>query len=183
MDKTTRTEYRRIYLIEDLPEPLTRADRHLQFFDNYIANTRMRIRSIRVPETKAWEWILQQRVWSNESKNLACEIAEIRLNEAEHTQFELFEGSEIRKNRYFLTLGGREFEFDVYLGGLWGLNRASVRFEDPDDAESFKSPGGEFLDVSGNLFFRDENLVNMKFADVQEAVAAMMQSENAASVN
>ena len=35
MDKTYRNEFRRRYLIEALPDPLTRASRHLQLFDNY----------------------------------------------------------------------------------------------------------------------------------------------------
>ena len=60
MDKTARTETRRIFLLHNLPEPLTRASRHLQIFDNYIENTRLRLRSVRIPETKTWTWILQQ---------------------------------------------------------------------------------------------------------------------------
>ena len=60
MNKTSRTELRRVFLLENLPKPLTRASRHLQIFDNYIENTRLRLRSVRVPETKDWTWILQQ---------------------------------------------------------------------------------------------------------------------------
>src|SRR5687767_12545773 len=100
MDKTARTEMSRSFLIEGLPDPLTRASAHIQIFDNYIPETRLRIRSVRDPETAAWTRILQQR-WPA-GDNLACmKVAEIYLNEAEHARFEIFEGSEIRKNRYF----------------------------------------------------------------------------------
>jgi hypothetical protein len=43
-DKTAQTELHRIFLIEGLPDPLTPASAHLQLFDNYIENTRLRIR-------------------------------------------------------------------------------------------------------------------------------------------
>ena len=52
----------------------------------------------------------------------ALKVGEIYLNEAEHARFELFEGTEIRKNRYFHEFDGRLCSFDVYLGPLWGLN-------------------------------------------------------------
>ena len=128
MDKTYRNEFRRLFLLEHLPEPLTRSDAHLQIFDNYIENTRLRQRSVRVPETKEWNWIFQQRFATDEDS--ACwKIAEIHLNETEYHLFEQFEGREIRKNRYFYESDGRRIEIDVFLGNLWGLNLARVCFE------------------------------------------------------
>jgi len=138
MDKTYRTELRRVFLIKDLPAPLTRASRHWQIFDNYIEETRLRLRSIRIPETKQWIWILQQR---SPLENLSnWQISEIYLNETEHAAFEIFEGrevkknekvqtNEIRKNRYFCDFDNRQIEIDVFLGELWGLNLATVKFE------------------------------------------------------
>ena len=60
-DNTTRTELHRTFLIEGLPEPLERKSSHLQLFDNYIHETRLRLRSVRVPETKEWTLLLQNR--------------------------------------------------------------------------------------------------------------------------
>lgn len=173
MNKTDITEYRRFYLIESLPEPLTRASEHVQFFDNYIANTRMRIRSIRFPETKAWEWLMQQRDWADPENSRVCRVSDIHLNETEHAQFETFEGTEIRKNRYSLEIGGRVFEFDVYLGKLWGLNRAAVSFDSLGDLNAFQHPGDEYLEVTDNPFFRDENIVELTFEDIQTEVARL----------
>jgi hypothetical protein len=95
MNKTHRTESRRVFLIEGLPEPLTRASRHLQIFDNYIENTRLRLRSVRAPETKVWTWILQQRESLEDLSQWG--ISEIYLNETEHAAFEIFEGREVQK--------------------------------------------------------------------------------------
>ncbi len=88
MDKTYETELRRVFLIEDLPAPLTRASRHLQIFDNYIERTRLRLRSVRVPETKQWTWVLQQRIALADLSQ--WKVSEIHLNEAEHAAFEIF---------------------------------------------------------------------------------------------
>lgn len=174
MNKTGRTEYRRYYLIESLPEPLTRASEHVQFFDNYIANTRIRIRTIRFPDTKAWQWLMQQRDWAEPESNRVCRVSDMELNEAEHAQFETFEGTEIRKNRYTIEIGGRHFSFDVYLGKLWGLNRAAVSFNSFEELNAFPHPGDAYLEVTDNPFFRDENIVELTFEDIQTAVARMM---------
>jgi len=177
MNKTDRTELRRVFLIEDLPAPLKRASRHLQIFDNYIENTRLRLRSVRIPETKEWTWILQQR------EPLAVDlsewkISEIFLNEAEHAAFEIFEGrevranervetNEIRKNRYFFESNREQIEIDVFLGELWGLNLAKVYFENLEELREYELPPFAILEVTNIEFFVGKNLVGKAFADVQ----------------
>lgn len=170
MDKAYRTEFRRKFLIEALPEPLTRASRHLQLFDNYIANTRLRIRSVRDPETKAWTWILQQRTSAETGKLCPMKVAEIHFNEAEHAVFETFEGEEIRKNRYFHDFDGMSFAFDLYLGRLWGLNIASVEFTDLASLDAYEPPRFAIYEITNDQFFLGENLVSRKFEDVQAEV-------------
>lgn len=177
MNKTHQTKLRRVFLIENLPAPLTRADYHHQIFDNYIENTRLRLRSVRVPETKQWTWILQQR--EPLAADLAqWKIAEIYLNETEHQAFEIFEGrevcanerietNEIRKNRYFYDYNEKKIEIDLFLGGLWGLILAQVDFDDLEELNSFEVPAFAVLEVTNNKFFLGENLIGKTFADVQ----------------
>lgn len=183
MDKTYRTERHRAFLIQGLPEPLKPASSHLQIFDNYIENTRLRLRSMRSPETKEWTFILQQR-FPVEAKQGLWKIAEIYLNEAEHAAFEIFEGreikrnervesNEIRKNRYFLELDRKIMDVDVFLGDLYGLNIAKVVFEDEKEFEDFEIPPFVIAEITGNLFFAGENLVGKKFADIQNEFARM----------
>lgn len=171
-DKTFRTELHRTFLIESLPEPLTRAGTHLQIFDNYIHETRLRLRSIRVPETKEWTLFMQKRVSMGEYGG-EWRIEEIELSESEYEHFKPFEGSEIRKNRYSEEFGGRRFEFDVYLGALWGLNRARVSFADRSEAEAFAAPAFAVMEVTDVAFFDDANLVNCRFEDVQAEMAGV----------
>ena len=176
MNKTSRTELRRVFLVRNLPEPLTRASRHLQIFDNYIENTRLRLRSVRVPETKAWTWILQQIEFSEDL--LKREVTEVFLNETEHAAFEIFEGrevrknervetNEIRKNRYFYDFNGAEIEIDVFLGELWGFITAQIYFENEEAMKLFNAPPFTVAEVSENEFFVGQNLLGKTFADVQ----------------
>lgn len=167
-DKTYRTELHRTFLIEALPEPLTPRSAHLQLFDNYIHETRLRLRSIRVPETKEWTHILQQRFPVDPEHRGEWRYAEIYLSDAEYEHFKPFEGNEIRKNRYFHEYDGRMFAFDIYLGQqLWGLNRTRVEFTSFDDLAGFEPPPWAVIEVTNNAFFDDANLVNRSFSDVQ----------------
>jgi CYTH domain-containing protein len=171
MDKTNRTESHRSFLIEGLPEPLTRASAHIQIFDNYIPETRLRVRSLRDPETATWTRILQQRFPVREGELSNMKLAEIYLNDAEYARFEIFEGSEIRKNRYFHEFDGRSFAFDVFLGKLWGLNISRVEFDSQDDLERFEPPPFAVLEITNDPFFLGENLVTKGFEDVRNEVS------------
>jgi CYTH domain-containing protein len=172
MDKTYKTDLFRTFLIDALPAPLTPASGHIQIFDNYIANTRMRLRSIRVPETKEWSRVLQQRFRVGEELS-HWKVAEIHLNDAEYAQLQIFEGTEIRKNRYFHEFDTRMAAFDVYLGPLWGVNRARVEFENETELEDFPVPPFAAFEITNDPFFDDANLVNQKFEDVKEAVSKL----------
>ena len=181
MDKTYRTELRRIFLIEALPEPLTRASAHIQLFDNYIAGTRLRLRSVRDPESRDWNRILQQHTPASENDLSAWKVAEIYLNEAEYAHFEIFEGTEIRKNRYFHEFSGKMISFDVYLGKLWGLNIAIVEFEEKSEMENFVVPSFAAFEVTNDVFFTGSSLVEKKFDEIQSHLAAIDAQPIAAS--
>ena len=170
MNKTAQTELHRLFLIEGLPEPLTPASSHLQLFDNYIENTRIRLRNIREPYSRSWTRILQQRFPANDEQYAVSKLAEIYLNDAEYAAFERFEGREIRKNRYFHEFDRASFVFDVYLGGLWGLNTARVDFETREQLATFAAPAFAVFEVTNDPFFAGENLVGKKFDDVREEV-------------
>ncbi|MDQ3373024.1 MAG: hypothetical protein M3521_03930 [Acidobacteriota bacterium] len=176
MDKAYEIELRRVFLLQNLPEPLTRASRHLQIFDNYIENTRLRLRSIRSPETKEWTWILEQRFPLEDLSQWA--VSKIRLDENEHAVFEQFEGreiqknekiqtNEIRKNRYFYEISEQQFEIDLFLGELWGLILAQIVFQTAEEMREMKTPPFAVSEVTGNEFFIGKNLVGKTFADVQ----------------
>ena len=169
MDKTAHSVIRRTFLIEGLPEPLTPASSHLQLFDNYIHNTRLRVRNIRIPETKEWRHILQQVSATGQGGILR--FSEIYLNDEEYAVFERFEGREIRINRYFHEFDGREYTFDVYLGGLWGLTEAKLDFRSTEEAERYEPPPFAVFEVTSDEFFMGASLVDKKFEDVRARLA------------
>ena len=175
-DNSFRTELNRSFLIDGLPEPLERKSWHLQLFDNYIHETRLRLRSVRVPETKEWTLLLQKRYPAGEYES-EWRIEQIELTASEYEHFKPFEGNEIRKNRYFEEFDGRRFEFDVYLGPLWGLNRARVEFESREEMESFAAPDLTILEITDVPFFDDANLVNCIFEDVLGEVERILNKK------
>ncbi len=176
MNKTAQTELHRLFLVEKLPEPLTPASSHLQIFDNYVENTRIRLRQIRDPYTKAWTRVLQQRFPFDESHGTVSKIAEMYLNDSEYAALERFEGREIRKNRYFHEIDQVSVAFDIFLGPLWGLNTARVDFETVDAMQNYIPPPIFIFEVSNDPFFAGESLVQKKFEDVQNEVARLGQS-------
>ncbi|HKX84120.1 MAG TPA: hypothetical protein VJL58_07870 [Pyrinomonadaceae bacterium] len=173
MNKIAPIEYGRLFLLEGLPDPLTRASAHIQLFDNYIEHTRLRLRAVRDPETKGWTRILQQRINLDHDAAGSLKTSEIYLNDDEYAQFEHFEGNEIRKNRYFHEFDGRMIAFDIYLGKLWGLNTAYVGFQSPVEQRIYEPPPFVVFEVTGDGFFLGENLVGKEFADVQAQVAKL----------
>src|SRR6478672_1670433 len=170
MNKTALTQFRRLFLIERLPEPLEPKSAHLQIFDNYIDGTRLRLRLIRDPRSRDWTRILQQHTFHNVDLS-DTKVAEIHLNESEYSNFEQFEGREIRKNRYFHEFGQVNFVFDVYLGDLWGLNSALIEFESKDSMQKFDPPPFAVFEVTNDPFFLGKSLVGKTFEDIRTRVA------------
>ena len=171
MDKTYQTDFRRTFLINGLPEPLTPATSHLQIFDNYIENTRLRLRSIRVPEEKSWTYILEQRFPLKKEDLSVWKTSQVFLNESEYKKLEIFKDREIRKNRYYYDLDEKQSALDVYLGKLWGLNLMNVHFEDAEEMKNFELPPFVVFEVTNYRFFTGENLVDKNFEAVREEFA------------
>ena len=170
MNKTAQTELHRLFLIDGLPEPLTAASSHLQIFDNYIENTRIRLRSIRDPYSNTWTRILQQRFTITDSETPITKLAEIHLNDTEYRAFERFKGREIRKNRYFHEFDRISVAFDVYLGNQLGLNTAKIDYETHEQMESYTPTPFMIFEITNDQFFAGANLVERSFFDIQDEI-------------
>jgi CYTH domain-containing protein len=170
MNKTAQTELHRLFLVERLPDPLTPASSHLQIFDNYIAGTRLRLRRIRDPYSQLWTRLLQQRFPIHQEIGGETKLVEMHLDDHEYAVLERFEGREIRKNRYFHEYDRIMFTFDIYLGGLWGLNTARVDFTDLVKMSEFVPPPFAIIEVTDFNFFDGKTLVDKTFGDVQSEV-------------
>src|SRR3990172_143652 len=119
--KYARLERERRYLLQDLPEGLTRVSRHLQITDNYITGTRLRLRKVRDPQANKWTVKFTQKFAPDESDLSRTLITNMYLNVLEAETLSVFEANEIRKNRYPFVFEGRTFAIDLYLGELFGL--------------------------------------------------------------
>ncbi len=170
-DNSYTTIFRKVYLFSELPEPLIPASEHIQLFDNYLPETGLRLRSIRIPETKAWRYFFEQERTEFAAVR-SIKRAAMELDEKEYAHLQMFEGNEIRKNRYFAELNGRPATLDIHLGDLWGLNIATVEFADEGEALAYQKPEIAVVDVSADAFFSGPNLVQLKFADVQAHLAS-----------
>ena len=173
MDKTAHTELHRLFLIDKLPEPLSPASSHLQLFDNYIPNTRIRLRKIRDPYSKAWTRVLQQRSSGSDGTRAITKLAEIYLNEQEYAVFERFEGREVRKNRYFHEFDLVTYAFDLYLGDLWGLHTARVDFGTIGEMDEFEPPSFAVYELTNDPLFEGSNLVGRSFDEIRQELARL----------
>src|SRR6266478_8574069 len=93
--KYARVERERRYLLQDLPEGLTRASKHVQITDNYITGTRLRLRKIRDPETNKWTLKLTQKFALNQTDLSRTIITNVYLNATEYNTLAVFEANEI----------------------------------------------------------------------------------------
>ena len=168
--KYARIERERRYLLQDLPEGLSRADHHLQITDNYITGTRLRIRKVRDPKTNKWVVKFTQKFAPDPRDLSRTIITNTYLNATEAELLSVFEANEIRKNRYYFEYQGRKFSIDMFLGDLFGLVLAETSFESDEDSEAFSAPPFALADVTKNELFTGGKLSEMRFEDVRDAI-------------
>jgi CYTH domain-containing protein len=169
--KYARIERERRYLMQELPDGLTRASPHLQITDNYITGTRLRLRKVRNPQSNKWTVKLTQK-FAPDSKDLSrTVITNIYLNALEVEMLDVPDANEIRKNRYRFDFQGRQFSIDMFLGELFGLVLAEVSFDTDEELNNFSSPPFAIADVTNNELFTGSKLCQVSFADIREAIA------------
>jgi CYTH domain-containing protein len=168
--KYARIERERRYLLQDLPEGLTRADHHLQITDNYLTGTRLRIRKVRDPKTNKWIVKFTQKFAPNPEDQSRTLITNIYLNALEAETLAVFEVNEIRKNRYRFEFEGRHFCIDMFLGDLFGLVLAETNFETDEELDSFPKPPFALADVTNHELFSGGRLSELTFEDIRNEV-------------
>jgi CYTH domain-containing protein len=168
--KYARVERERRYLLQDLPEGLTRPDPHVQITDNYLTGTRLRLRKIREPRTNKWTVKLTQK-FAPDSKDFSRTIiTNIYLNALETETLGISDANEIRKNRYHFEFEGRRWSVDMFLGDLFGLVLAEVSFETDEELDSFAIPPFAIADVTNNELFTGGRLSESTFGEIREEI-------------
>jgi CYTH domain-containing protein len=168
--KYARVERERRYLLQDLPEGLTRASPHVQITDNYVPGTRLRLRKVREPQTNKWTVKLTQKFAPDPEDSSRTTITNIYLNALEAEVFDMFQENEIRKNRYPFEFEGRKFSIDMFLGELFGLVLAEVSFETDEELRGYPQPPFAVADVTNIELFTGGKLSELTFADIREEI-------------
>ncbi len=171
--KYARVERERRYLLQDLPEGLTRPDPHLQITDNYITGTRLRLRKVREPRTNKWTVKLTQKFAPDPKDFSRTIITNIYLNALEVESLCISDANEIRKNRYAFEFAGRKWSVDMFLGDLFGLVLAEVSFETDQELDSFPRPPFAIADVTNIELFTGGRLCELTFEDIREEIMNM----------
>jgi CYTH domain-containing protein len=171
--KYARVERERRYLLQDLPEGVSRADHHLQITDNYLTGTRLRLRKVRDPQTNKWVVKFTQKFAPDRNDLSRTTITNTYLNPIEADSLAIFEANEIRKNRYHFEFEGRQFSVDMFLGDLFGLVLAEVSFDNDDELENFSPPPFALAEVTNNEVFSGGRLSQLSFADLQDELIRM----------
>jgi len=179
--KYSRIERERRYLLQDLPEGLTRADYHLQITDNYITGTRLRLRKVRDPQTNKWVVKFTQKFAPDANDLSRTIITNTYLNAIEAETLAIFDANEIRKNRYKFEFAGHQFSIDMFLGDLFGLVLAEVSFDTDEELDNFPLPPFALAEVTNNEIFTGGKLSQLTFAAVTDEItrSGLIKSKSA----
>ena len=166
-NKYARVERERRYLLRELPPGLRLSDPHTQITDNYVTGTRLRLRKVRVPQTNEWTLKLTQKHTPEPPDFSRTLVTNIYLDRYEYEVLSVFEGNELRKNRYPYEHDGRRYSIDVFLGSLRGLILAETDFEDDEELDAFPPPPFAFIDVTRDETFTGARLVELTADDLR----------------
>ncbi len=169
--KYERVERERRYLLPGLPPGLELTAPHAQITDNYVTGTRLRLRKRRWVPTNEWTLKLTQKHAPGPPDFSRTLITSIYLNEYEYEVLSVFEGNELRKNRYPYEHEGRLYAVDVFLGSLRGLVLAETDFETDAEMDSFPAPPFAFLDVTRDELFTGARLVELTAEEIRAELA------------
>jgi CYTH domain-containing protein len=169
--KYERVERERRYLLRELPPGLKSGDPHAQITDNYITNTRLRLRKSRWPTTNEWTLKLTQKYTPDPPDFSRTLITSIYLSEEEYEVLSIFEGNELRKNRYPYEHEGRKYAVDLFLGSLHGLILAETDFETDEEMDAFPTPPFAVMDVTRDEMFTGAKLVELSADDIREELS------------
>jgi CYTH domain-containing protein len=161
-----RERLARRFLLRELPPGLALQDEHLQITDNYLTATRLRLRKTRVPRTNTWTLELTQTFAPDLSDLSRTLSTSIYLSQYEYEVLSVFEGNELRKNRYPYLHEGRAYVVDVFLGELRGLILAGTLFASVEELRRSAPPDFAVLDVTGDALFEGERLTRLSAVEI-----------------
>jgi CYTH domain-containing protein len=175
--KYTRVERERRFLLRGLPPGLEPTAEHAQITDNYVTGTRLRLRKSRWVSTNEWTLKLTQKHTPAPPDFSRTLITSLYLNEYEYEVLSVFEGNELRKNRYPYEHEGRRYSVDVFLGVLRGLVLAETDFEEDEEMDAFPLPSFAVADVTREELFTGGRLVYLSAEEIRTQMKGRVISD------
>jgi CYTH domain-containing protein len=175
--KYTRVERERRFLLRGLPPGLEPKAEHAQITDNYVTGTRLRLRKSRWVSTNEWTLKLTQKHTPAPPDFSRTLITSFYLNEYEYEVLSVFEGNELRKNRYPYEHAGRRYSVDVFLGDLRGLVLAETDFAEDEDMDAFPLPSFAVADVTLEELFTGGRLVYLSSDEIRTQLKGRVISD------
>ena len=124
----------------------------------------------RWPATNEWTLKLTQKYTPSPPDFSRTLITSIYLSEEEYEVLSVFEGNELRKNRYPYEHEGRVYAVDLFLGDLRGLVLAETDFDDDEELDAFNAPSFAHLDVTRDELFTGARLVELTAEEIRRRV-------------
>src|SRR5688500_5244890 len=166
-----RVERERRYLLRELPAGLKLSDPHAQITDNYVTNTRLRLRKVRDPRANEWTLKLTQKHAPEPPDFSRTLVTSMYLSPYEYEALSVFEGNEVRKNRYPFEHGGRLYSVDVFLGHLRGLVLAESDFDSDEEMDAFPPPASAHSAVTRDELFTGGRLAYLTAEELRDELA------------
>jgi CYTH domain-containing protein len=177
VEKYAHVERERRFLLRAYPPELEPAHFHTQIFDNYITNTRLRLRKVREPYKREWIFKFSQKFAPDPEDLSHTLVTNIYLTQAEYEMFAHLEGNEIRKNRYPYEHEGRKYSIDVFLGDLHGLFLAEIEFDSDEEMEKLSLPSFAVMEVTNEPMFTGGRLVELTADEIREELKRRVETE------
>ena len=172
-----RVERERRYLLREPPPGLKLSDPHTQITDNYVTGTRLRLRKVRDPRTNEWTLKLTQKHAPAAPDFSRTLITNIYLSPYEYEVLSVFEGNELRKNRYPYEHEGRLYSVDLFLGPLRGLVLAETDFDTDAEMDAFPQPPFAHADVTRDELFTGARLVELTAEEIRREMLQRMNGQ------
>jgi CYTH domain-containing protein len=126
---------------------------------------------VRDPRTNEWTLKLTQKQTPAPPDFSRALITNLYLSPYEYEVLSVFEGNELRKNRYAYEHEGRRYSVDLFLGALRGLVLAETDFEDDAEMDAFPAPEFAHLDVTRDELFTGARLVGLTAEELRAELA------------
>lgn len=155
--KYTRVEYERRFLVP--PDVNWRRDVESYsktFEDNYIRNSRLRLRILTDSDTGRRVFKLTRK--SDSPSPYFRTVSRILLSPSEYKLLECLEGYRLNKTRYYHYWHGQVFSIDVFEDELAGLVLCETEADGLEDLMSAEAPPYARYEVTDDPFFDGGNL-------------------------